>query len=369
MPRPRLVETMLDADNASTRARAFERGATLQPEYDSFSWLKTALLATPRARGLRAFAWPWLCINGVSVLWTSLYELTLPKRTSSLGSFGIVYQLVFSTMGFLLVFRLSRAAVRFWDCRAAFGNFNVGVRRLVDVALVHGKGRDARALDDVCAWACAFVVASKQFLRGVKTISAEEVMGILSDDDRKRVENARHPPLYCASMLRRAIHRAFGVDEKGGTTSDTIRLESRLRQLHEQCDFLITNEGALERLRGTKLPMIYVMHLRTFLMAYCVSMPFVFVNQWRWGTIVAVAVVSFALLGIEGAATECEIPFSADHANHLRMDQYAQACLLSVGAYLAWNERLEGANDFGHREGNVSCASLKDLVIDVDTNV
>jgi len=53
----------------------------------------------------------------------------------------------------------------------------------------------------------------------------------------------------------------------------------------------------------------------------------------------------------------------------LRMDQYAQACLLSVGAYLAWNERLEGANDFGHREGNVSCASLEDLVIDVDTNV
>ena len=86
MPRPRLVETMLDADNASTRARAFERGAALQPEYDSFSWLKTALLATPRARGLRAFAWPWLCINGVSVLWTSLYELALPKRTSSLGS-------------------------------------------------------------------------------------------------------------------------------------------------------------------------------------------------------------------------------------------------------------------------------------------
>ena len=39
--RPRLVETMLDADNASTRARAFERGATLQPEYDSFSVLKT----------------------------------------------------------------------------------------------------------------------------------------------------------------------------------------------------------------------------------------------------------------------------------------------------------------------------------------
>jgi putative membrane protein len=133
MPRPRLVETMLDADNASTRSARLRtrRDAPARIRF-VLTWLKTALLATPRARGLRAFAWPWLCINGVSVLWTSLYELALPKRTSSLGSFGIVYQLVFSTMGFLLVFRLSRAAVRFWDCRTAFGSFNVGVRRLVD---------------------------------------------------------------------------------------------------------------------------------------------------------------------------------------------------------------------------------------------
>lgn len=44
-------------------------------------------------------------------------------------------------------------------------------------------------------------------------------------------------------------------------------------------------------------------------------------------------------------------------------------CFLSVGVYLVWNEWFEGVNDFGYREGNVSCASFEDLVIDVDTNV
>jgi hypothetical protein len=53
----------------------------------------------------------------------------------------------------------------------------------------------------------------------------------------------------------------------------------------------------------------------------------------------------------------------------LRMDQYTQACLLSVSALLIWNDRKDGMNTFGTREGNVSCASLDELVINVDENV
>lgn len=32
-----------------------------------------------------------------------------------------VYTLIFSALGFMLVFRLTRAAIRYWDCRAAWG--------------------------------------------------------------------------------------------------------------------------------------------------------------------------------------------------------------------------------------------------------
>jgi len=362
-PRLRLVDTMNHAANVATRAAHLDAGAALQPEYDSSSWWKTVLVLDYNGRGIKSFIAPFVFINVVSAAWTCAYELALPKRDADLDAFDVVYTLVFTTMGFLLVFRLSRAAVRFWDCRTAFGNINVGVRSLVDVALVYGEGRDPEAMDDLCAWSCAFASATKQYLRGLKTIDPAEVVGILSEDDRARVERSSHPPLYCLAMTRRAIFRAFGRDATSDSVNDTMRLESRVRELHTHIDTLVLQEGALERLRATKLPQIYVMHLRTFVCAYCVSLPFVFVSRWRWGTIIAVFVVSFALLGIEGGATECEIPFNATHSNHLRMDQYVKGCFDSVSCLLKWNARREGMKSLGHREGNVS---YTDLTIQVD---
>lgn len=353
---------MNDAHNAATRQRAFERGASAQPEYDSSSWLHTALLANPKARGLSAFAAPWSFVNGVSATWTILYCVgAVSTREAAMRSFEAAYSLVFTALGFLLVFRLSRAAVRFWECRTCFGNIVIGSRNFVDYLLASAKGREVEAIEDACAWLCAFAVCSKQFLRAQRDVPAEQLAGILSEDDRLRAENARHPPLFCIMMVRRAISRAFGA-EKGESVSDAVRGESISRGLNAQVDFLVLNEGALERLRSTKLPMVYVVHLRTFLVGYLLTMPFVFASQWRWGTIPAVAIVSFVLLGIEGSATECEIPFSPDHANHLRMDQYIQAVLLSVGSFLAWDERTDAVASSLTR----SHGSCEQLVIEVD---
>jgi len=39
-------------------------------------------------------------------------------------------------LGFMLVFRLSRAAIRFWDCRTAWGDIILHGRYLVDDAIV-----------------------------------------------------------------------------------------------------------------------------------------------------------------------------------------------------------------------------------------
>lgn len=47
----------------------------------------------------------------------------------------------------------------------------------------------------------------------------------------------------------------------------------------------------------------------------------------------AVALVAFALLGVEGAATECERPFGT-RSNHLNMDRFAAAVVADVAAAL-----------------------------------
>ena len=274
---------------------------------------------------------------------------------ADLRTFDGAYALTFSAMGFLLVFRLSRAAVRWWDCRSAFGGVVAGVRDFVDVFVVYGDAIDERATDDAVAWACAFVAASKAFLRGVKETPEEELAGILSARDRARMTRATHPPLFCVSMCRRAVRRVFydgAVGVNGNVATATARASVR-GELHGQLEFLASRVGALERLRATKIPEIYVIHLRTFLMVYLTSMPFIFGDRWNWGTIPAVACVSFALLGIEGAATECEIPFHPTRANHLRMDAYVAGCFGNVSAILDWNVREEGEADVGERCGDV----------------
>ena len=49
-----------------------------------------------------------------------------------------------------------------------------------------------------------------------------------------------------------------------------------------------------------------------------------------------------------------EIPFSATHANHLRMDQYVMGCFDNVAAMLEWqDERVAG-----ERRGEVIRASV-----------
>ena len=133
--------------------------------------------------------------------------------------------------------------------------------------------RGGAAGGDGGAWACAFASASKCHVRGAREIERDEVAGILSDEDRVAVSRSKHPPLFCLSMCRRAVKRCF---EGRGRDADAAALRY---ELNKRVDFLASQVGALERLRATKIPEIYVIHLRTFLFAYLISMPFVFVGR------------------------------------------------------------------------------------------
>ena len=67
---------------------------------------------------------------------------------------------------------------------------------------------------------------------------------------------------------------------------------------------MIWSGGGMERIKSTPLPIVYVSHLRTFLMITLIAYPWVFGPSWGWSTIPIVAASAFALLGIESAALE-----------------------------------------------------------------
>ena len=118
----RLWTTLPDAEARGIRADAFARSSKGLPAYyDYRSWSATTFMLRDRAMG--NFAWPWFLCVAVAAVWHALYASFehLRHERYDLSEFERMYALIFTALGFMLVFRLSRAAVRFWDCRAAWG--------------------------------------------------------------------------------------------------------------------------------------------------------------------------------------------------------------------------------------------------------
>ena len=88
------------------------------------------------------------------------------------------------------------------------------------------------------------------------------------------------------------------------------------RQLSQQIDVLNGAWGAMERIAATPLPFVYVVHLRTFLLLYLFLWNLEGIGNNGWKSTPALLAASWALLGIEAAAVECERPYQL-HSNHL----------------------------------------------------
>ena len=337
--RDALVARMLDPAAVAARREAVAR-STCKKRYDGDSWFSTLLVVN--ARALDRIRLPWACVMAVTLLWTVPVMASGQSARVNLEQFVSAYNLVLTTLSFLLVFRMNRAAVRFWDCRQMWGKLIEVGRQLTAGAAQHCRERPA-ARDALAAWTCAFAVASKDLLRGNAVLDAAQLQGILGTADAAAASQAVHMPLYCAAAMRAALVAALGPSALSPAEADApaavavataTHRAACMRTLDVHVDELIGQVGGMERIRATPLPLVYVTHLRTFLLCYLLFMPLVYVSHWRWGTIPAMALVSFALLGVEGAAAECESPFE-QRANHLAMDAYAAALIANVAEILA----------------------------------
>ena len=333
-----LVARMLDPAAVAARREAVS-AATHQKRYDGDSWTSTLLVVGPRA--LDRIRLPWACVMAVTLVWTVPVMSSGQRGRVNLEQFVSAYNLVLTTLSFLLVFRMNRAAVRFWDCRQMWGKLIEVGRQLTAGAALHCRHAPA-ARDALAAWTCAFAVGSKDLLRGNAALDAAQLRGILSAADAAAASQAAHMPLYCAAAMRAALAAALGPAGMSPAEAEApaavavataTHRAACLRTLDVHVDELIGQVGGMERIRATPLPLVYVAHLRTFLLCYLLFMPLVYVGHWQWGTIPAMALVAFALLGVEGAAAECESPFE-QRANHLAMDAYAAALVANVAEIL-----------------------------------
>ena len=92
--------------------------------------------------------------------------------------------------------------------------------------------------------------------------------------------------------------------------------------------------------------------MRTFLFAYLFTIPYLKAFEWGWHTIPLVIIHSYALLGIDSAASECEVPFSANRVNHLDMEAYCMSALSNV-TQLVWHSADMQLRDRKHTSNGI----------------
>lgn len=260
-------------------------------EYKTDEWLQT--LTQVRGRNLDFIFGPWLFIVAFSTGWTFLVQYKdISIRLSEAVS------VVQATLAFLIIFRLARAAQRFWEARQAAGAIVASCRCLGSRMLAMGV-EDTR-------WVEAFPVATKNYLRR-EVGDASELRNV------EELIGKECQPLWCVDKTRK-----LACEKANSSALDAHMVAGIMHQL----DLLTLHFGAMERIQNTPLPFAYVAHLRVFLVVFLMSIPVVYASSWKWGTPFAVALISFALLGIEGAAVECERPFAKD-PNHFALEKFA----------------------------------------------
>ena len=154
----------------------------------------------------------------------------------------------------------------------------------------------------------AFSYGLKQHLRGEAIDPA--VFPLVSPQLAMRIEKSPHVPLEIAYELGNYFQDSFGKERVS---------VYQLSDLHKLLNTLVDVVGICERILKTPVPMAYSIHLRQLLFAYCLTIPFVFVDEFGVWTAIVVGLVAFTVFGIEEIGLEIENPFGRD-PNDLPLD-------------------------------------------------
>lgn len=354
-----LVQSMLASESSRTEALTKEGSKQIRYPKSNRGWIRSLFVLEGRA--LDRILLPWTIVTLNAVGWAVAYDqMGFRHPADSLASDptilrrnyieGVLELVLTSTMAFLLVFRLNRSATRFWIARGSWGVMVVKCRAMVSSILLHGS-HDPYHRDQAIRWIAAFSVASMNLTRDQNT-NPSTVQGVLDQEELESMNEAEHSPLYAADQIRFHLAKLFSpVDSQAVAPSNdeksrgdwwkhsqdatrTIALSDfRAKQLvflEEQLNIMIDEEGALERIKNTPLPLVYVTHLRTWLMLFLLTLPYFWEATLGYAIIPVECLSAFALLGLEGAASEVEAPFRKDRTNHLDMNSYCLAIFSNI---------------------------------------
>ena len=243
---------------------------------------------------------------GFGLLISVMYFFKLPVSLPILSS--IVPSIV---LGLLLVFRTNTAYDRFWEGRRCWGTLIIAVRNLarqIWVSISDREPDDLANKKSTLRLLVAFAIAMKLHLRQ-EPISSEIEPYVLPQQ-YENLKKMNNPPLEIAFWI--GDYLTIQYEENN---LDVYRLTAMNQLVNNMIEAL----SGCERILRTPIPLAYAIHLKQLLLLYCLALPFQMVKELTWGTGPVVALISFALFGIEEIGIEIENPFGHD-ANDLPLD-------------------------------------------------
>ena len=247
------------------------------------------------------------------------YSLETPYQTVSV---------VGAALFFLMVFRTNASYDRWWEGRKKWGMI---INRTRDFARQTCGFVDEHFLvDNMVRWTVAFAVCTKRHLRFEREL--DELEGKLAADEIERIQEAKHMPLYCLERLTTYTRTALESPRNKLMSDITFAaMDANLTQFEDEL-------GACERILKTPFPYAYVVHLRTFMTLWLTALPFALLSSCGWLTIPTVAMVAYALLGIETIGVEIENPFGHDF-NDLPLDTICDTISTNLFELLARRDK------------------------------
>jgi ion channel-forming bestrophin family protein len=236
-----------------------------------------------------------------------LADLQIPVSAKVLG--GVVPSVV---LGLLLVFRTNTAYERFWEGRKAWGTIVNNIRNLsrsIWVAIAEIDPIHRQEKEQILHLLVAFAIATKLHLRS-QPIDDDSLNDFVSPLQLKKLQMINNPPLEIVFWIGDYLQAKY---EQGQVSL------YQMSDLQNILNGMVDTLGACERILRTPMPLAYSIHLKQLLLIYCLLLPFQVVDELKWWTAPAVALVSFTLFGIEAIGVEIENPFGTD-PNDLPLD-------------------------------------------------
>src|SRR5690349_8873848 len=279
-------------------------------KYNPKTWF--ALIFTTYSRQVMKTLLPTLLFMG---LWATgccyvvldyfkLHEADFQPTIAMHSLMGIV-------LGLFLVFRTNTAYDRWWEGRRLWGglvnstrNFALKLNAYISKEQYEDREWYAKMIPN-------FVFAMKEHLRnGVQFSEIESVDEKFTEELKKY----KHKPNRISALLYERVNTQY---KQGKLTGDhLINLDKELK------DF-IDIIGACERIKNTPIPYSYMMYVKKFIVIYIVTLPFGFVTQSGYLTVIIVVLITFVLMSVELIAEEIEDPFGRD-LNDLPTDELAE---------------------------------------------